>query len=200
MFTNFDCSAFFVRDPDQLVRTFAINPEYLRTAHDGGVSNFRDWGIQLGRRFRALKLWFVIRVYGVEGIRARVRRHLELAQRLRGWIETDGDFELMAPTPLNLVCFRWRPETAGVPVPESTSAGHPGLVAAEASLQLDLLNERLLRTLNDSGQVYLTHTRLGGAYVLRMCVGQTETTEDDVAAAWSIIRETADRLRSPNGE
>ncbi len=191
MFTNFDCSAFFVRDPDALVRAFAIAPEYLKTAHDGGVSNFRDWGIQLGRRFRALKLWFVIRAYGVEGLRARVRRHIELAQRLRGWIEADEDFELMAPAPLNLVCFRWRPRGRSVGA-EPTAA--PRLGAGAALLDLDALNERLLRALNDSGQLYLTHTRLAGAYVLRLCVGQTETTEEDVAAAWGIIRETAREL------
>jgi aromatic-L-amino-acid decarboxylase len=175
MFTNFDCSAYFVRDPDFLVRTLAVNPEYLRTAHDGGVSNFRDWHVQLGRRFRALKLWFVIRSFGVEGIRERVRRHVAWAHELRGWIAADPDFELLAPTPLNLVCWRWCPPFA-------------------APADLDALNERLLTALNDGGELYLSHTRLGGAYTLRLCVGQTTTTRDDVVAAWAAIRAAAARL------
>ena len=109
LLTNFDCTAYFVRDPAALLATFQATPEYLRTAYDADVVNFRDWGIQLGRRFRALKLWFVIRSYGVEGLRAMIRRHVALARELAGWVEADPDFELMAPVPFGLVCFRWRP-------------------------------------------------------------------------------------------
>ncbi len=178
MFTNFDCSAFFVRDPDFLVKVLSINPEYLRTAHDGGVSNFRDWHVQLGRRFRALKLWFVIRTFGVEGIRARLREHLAWAQEFRSWVEADPDWELLAPVPLNLICFRWAPLSAD---PRA----------------LDALNERLLRAVNDGGQLYLSHTRLGGDYALRLCVGQTTQTRDDVAAAWRILGETARAIARP---
>ncbi len=175
LLTNFDCSAYYVRDPDSLLRTFGLTPEYLRTAHDAEVVNFRDWGIQLGRRFRALKLWFVIRSYGVEGLRAMIRRHVSLAQELKGWIEQRPDFELMAPVPLSLVCFRYRP---------------PGV----DEKQLDALNERLLAKVNASRRVYLTHTRLDGRYVIRLVVGQRETEREHVAQAWALIREAAGAL------
>jgi aromatic-L-amino-acid/L-tryptophan decarboxylase len=175
LLTNFDCSAYYVRDPDSLLRTFGLTPEYLRTAHDAEVVNFRDWGIQLGRRFRALKLWFVIRSYGVEGLRAMIRRHVALAQELKGWIEQRSDFELMAPVPLSLVCFRYRP---------------PGADERE----LDALNERLLAKVNASRQVHLSHTRLDGRYVIRLVVGQRETEREHVAQAWALIREAAGAL------
>ncbi|MEO8227978.1 MAG: pyridoxal-dependent decarboxylase, partial [Gemmatimonadota bacterium] len=109
MLTNFDCSAYFVRDVDALLRTFQVTPEYLRTARDGDVVNFRDWGIQLGRRFRALKLWFVIRSYGVDGVRQMLRRHIALAAEFRTWVEAAADFTVAAPSPFGLVCFRYAP-------------------------------------------------------------------------------------------
>jgi aromatic-L-amino-acid/L-tryptophan decarboxylase len=172
LLTNFDCSAYYVRDPDSLLRTFGLTPEYLRTAHDAEVVNFRDWGIQLGRRFRALKLWFVIRSYGVEGLQRMIRRHVALAQELKGWIEQRPDFELMAPVPLSLVCFRYRPRDAD-------------------ERELDALNERLLAKVNASRRVHLTHTRLDGRYVIRLVVGQRETEREHVAQAWALIREAA---------
>jgi aromatic-L-amino-acid/L-tryptophan decarboxylase len=175
LLTNFDCSAYYVRDPDSLLRTFGLTPEYLRTAYDAEVVNFRDWGIQLGRRFRALKLWFVIRSYGVEGLRAIIRRHVALAQELKGWIEQRPDFELMAPVPLSLVCFRYRPTGAD-------------------EKELDALNERLLAKVNASRRVHLTHTRLDGRYVIRLVVGQRETQREHVAQAWALIREAAGSL------
>jgi aromatic-L-amino-acid decarboxylase len=175
LLTNFDCSAYYVRDPDSLLRTFGLTPEYLRTAYDAEVVNFRDWGIQLGRRFRALKLWFVIRSYGVEGLRAIIRRHVALAQELKGWIEQRPDFELMAPVPLSLVCFRYHPTGAD-------------------EKELDALNERLLAKVNASRRVHLTHTRLDGRYVIRLVVGQRETKREHVAQAWALIREAAGAL------
>jgi len=175
LLTNFDCSAYYVRDPDSLLRTFGLTPEYLRTTHDAEVVNFRDWGIQLGRRFRALKLWFVIRSYGVEGLRAMIRRHVALAQELKGWIDERPDFELMAPVPLSLVCFRYHPR--GVEEKE-----------------LDALNERLLAKVNASRRVHLTHTRLDGRYVIRLVVGQRGTEREQVAEAWALIREGAAAL------
>jgi aromatic-L-amino-acid decarboxylase len=170
MFTSFDCDAFWVADRAALIRTLSVLPEYLRNraTESGAVIDYRDWHIQLGRRFRALKLWFVIRHYGVEGLRHHVRRHVDLAQRFASWVSASEDFELAAPVPLNLVCFRHR-------------AG-------------DDFNRRLLERLNASGQLYLTHTTLNGRHVLRLCVGQTRTEGRHVEAAWRRIREAAENL------
>jgi aromatic-L-amino-acid decarboxylase len=175
LLTNFDCTAYFVRDPSALLSTFQATPEYLRTAYDADVVNFRDWGIQLGRRFRALKLWFVIRTYGVEGLRAVIRRHVALAGELAGWIDADPAFERMAPAPFGLVCFRWRP-------------------AGRSEEEVDALNARLLAAVNATRQRHLTHTRLGGRYALRLVVGQRSTELEHVRSAWEAVREAAARL------
>ncbi len=171
MATNFDCSAYFVKDPATLVRTFEIHPEYLKTGVDAKVNNYRDWGIQLGRRFRALKLWFVIRSYGVEGLQAMVREHLRLAALFKGWVETDGRFALLAPVDLGLVCFR--------------------LDDGREENGLDELNRRLLERVNASGRVFLTHTTLRGKYTIRLVVGQRTTEERHVRGAWDIISAAA---------
>ncbi len=175
LLTNFDCTAYYVRDRDALLSTFSLTPEYLRTAHDAEVVNYRDWGIQLGRRFRALKLWFVIRSYGVEGLRAIIRRHVALAAELAGWVDQTAGFERMAPVPFGLVCFRYRP-------------------AGKSEKDLDGLNQRLLEEVNSTRRVFLTHTRLDGRYVIRMVVGQRATEREHVAGAWALIREAAARL------
>jgi aromatic-L-amino-acid decarboxylase len=172
LLTNFDCSAYYVRDREALLATFALTPEYLRTAHDAEVVNYRDWGIQLGRRFRALKLWFVIRSYGVEGLRAIIRRHVALAAELAGWVDASPDFERVAPVPFGLVCFRYRP-------------------AGRSEKELDALNERLLAAVNATRRVFLTHTRLGGHYVIRLVIGQRGTERRHVVEAWEIIRAAA---------
>jgi len=170
MFTNFDCDCFWVADRSALIRTLSILPEYLRNraTESGAVIDYRDWHVPLGRRFRALKLWFVIRHYGVEGLRYHIRRHVELAQRFHSWVVADGRFELAAPAPLNLVCFRHR-------------GG-------------DEANRALLDRLNRSGDLYLTHTVLDGQYTLRLSVGQTRTEETHVEAAWKRICEEAGAL------
>src|SRR5512132_1410569 len=149
MFTNFDCDAFWVADRNALIRTLSVLPEYLRNkaTESGAVFDYRDWQIPLGRRFRALKLWFVIRHYGVEGLQSYVRQHVELAQKFKSWVEKSNSFELAAPAPLNLVCFR--------------------------HLGGDALHENLLETVNSTGRLYLTHTTLGGRYTLRMSIGQS---------------------------
>ena len=170
LLTNFFCSAYFVRDVPQLIRACSANPEYLRAAHDGEVVNYRDWGIALGRRFRALKLWFVLRSYGADGIRAMLRRHLELAAQFRSWVEAEPGFEVMAPSPFALVCFRHRP--AGMPDGD----------------ELDRHNEALLARVNASREVFLTHTRLDGHYAIRMAIGQWQTGEEHVARAWELVR------------
>ena len=171
MVTNFDCSAYFVKDPATLVRTFEIHPEYLKTGVDAKVKNYRDWGIQLGRRFRALKLWFVIRSYGVEGLQAMVREHLRLAALVKDWVEGDGRFELLAPVDLGLVCFR--------------------LDDGREESGLNELNRRLLERVNASGRVFLTHTTLRGKYTIRLVVGQRTTEERHVRGAWDIISAAA---------
>ncbi|HDL50160.1 MAG TPA: aspartate aminotransferase family protein, partial [Actinobacteria bacterium] len=167
MLTNFDCTAFFVADRSVLIRTLSILPEYLRNkaSESGEVFDYRDWHLPLGRRFRALKLWFVIRHYGVEGLQAIVREHLRLAQEFAGWVVDDPEFELAAPVPLNLICFRHR-------------GG-------------DERNEAIMNRLNASGRLFLTHTRLDGKFTLRMSIGQTHTEERHVRRAWELIRETA---------
>jgi aromatic-L-amino-acid/L-tryptophan decarboxylase len=169
MFTNFDCSCFFVADRETLTRSLDVLPEYLRNqAGSDAVFEYRNWHIPLGRRFRALKLWFVIQHYGVEGLQFHVRRHVELAQTVLRWVQADSRFELIAPAPLNLICFRLK--------------------------GTDQMNEELLRRLNLSGKLYLSHTRLNGKYTIRFCVAQTRTELRHLERAWDAIREEADAL------
>jgi aromatic-L-amino-acid/L-tryptophan decarboxylase len=167
MFTNFDCDCFYVADHKALIQTLSVLPEYLRNqaTESGAVIDYRDWQIPLGRRFRSLKLWFVIRHYGVEGLRHHIRQHVELAQQFAEWVRKDDHFELAAPVPLNLVCFR-----------------HKGG---------DEVNKGLMDRLNASGDLYLTHTRLEGRLTLRLCIGQTNTTARHVERAWKRIQEEA---------
>ncbi len=171
LLTNFDCDCFYVADRAALIQTLSILPEYLRNqaTESGAVFDYRDWGIPLGRRFRALKLWFVIRAYGVEGLRNHIRTGVALAQEFAGWVKADDRFELCAPVPLNLVCFRLK-------------AG-------------DAATERLRDALNASGQMYLIHTKLSGKTVLRMAIGGTYTERRHVQRAWELIRETAPQAR-----
>jgi aromatic-L-amino-acid decarboxylase len=172
MFTNFDCDCFYVADRKALIQTLSVLPEYLRNqaTETGAVIDYRDWQIPLGRRFRALKLWFVIRHYGVEGLQHHIRRHVELAQQFAGWVKSDDRFEMVAPVPLNLVCFRLK-------------GG-------------DAPNQTLMDRLNRSGDLYLTHTRLNDRLTLRLCVGQTNTAGRHAARAWKRIQEEASKLGS----
>lgn len=176
MFTNFDCSAYFVKDKKALIKTFEILPEYLKTRSRGGVNDYRDWGIPLGRRFRALKLWFVIRSFGISGLQEKIRYHVSLAQKLYKIIENDTSFEIMAPVPLNTVCFRYRPQQI------------------KNREEINRLNEILLTQINKTGKLYLTHTKLHGNYVIRMVTAQTNVQEDHIVRAWDIIKETANGL------
>jgi aromatic-L-amino-acid decarboxylase len=170
LLTNFDCDAYFVRDRAALIRTMSVLPEYLKNEQTlkGTVFDYRDWHIPLGRRFRALKLWFVIRHYGVEGLQQHIREHVRLAQQFAAWVEADERFELAAPHPLNLVCFRLRAS--------------------------DEANEALMQQLNRSGELFLTHTKLDDRFVLRMAIGATTTTERHVRAAWDHIRRAAENV------
>ena len=176
MFTNFDCSAHYVRDPDALVRTLSILPEFLKSREASLVIDYRDWSVPLGRRFRALKLWFVIRSYGVDGIREKIRSHIAAAESLEARIASSPDFELLAPRRLSLLTFRHHP---------------PGV---DDDATLDRLNETLLHTLNDSGRVYLTQTKVRGRYAIRFAIGQTSTTQAHVDTAWDLIVEIAGGL------
>jgi aromatic-L-amino-acid decarboxylase len=170
MFTNFDCNCFYVADRQSLIKTLSILPEYLKNqaTESGTVFDYRDWQIPLGRRFRSLKLWFVIRHYGVEGLQHHVRQHVAMAHTFAHWLKQDGRFEIVAPVPLNLVCFRYR--------------------------GTDAENQLLMDRLNQSGDLYLTHTRLKGQFVLRLCIGQTNTTIHHVERAWQRIKEEVERL------
>lgn len=167
MLTNFDCSAFYVADRAQLIETLSILPEYLRNraTESGSVFDYRDWQISLGRRFRALKLWFVIRSFGMEGIRAHVRRGIELAQHLAHKVELHPDFELAAPHPFGLVCFRHR-------------AG-------------DRVSQAIVESVNASGRAYLTHTVLDGAYTIRVAIGSPATDQSHIDALWDQLVEAA---------
>lgn len=176
MFTNFDCSAYYVKDKEALIRTFEILPEYLKTGSRGLVNDYRDWGVALGRRFRALKLWFVIRNFGVDGITERVRKHIELAQWLTEQINASPDFELLTNTRFSLVCFRYKPEN----------------ITDEE--QLNNLNIQLEQYLNNSGKLYITHTKLSGKYTLRLVIAQTYVEERHVKSAWQLILNTVKEL------
>ncbi len=167
MFTNFDCDCFFVSDRGRLIDALTVLPEYLRNkaTESGSVIDYRDWQIPLGRRFRALKLWFVLRSFGIEGLQARIRHHISLAQQFAAWVRADPVFELMAPAPFSLVCFRHRNGEA--------------------------VNQHILESLNGSGRLYLSHTRLNDVLTLRMSIGQTGTELRHVEQAWKLIRAAA---------
>ncbi|MBI3929744.1 MAG: amino acid decarboxylase [Armatimonadetes bacterium] len=171
LFTPFDLSALYLRNLNALTAAFSLVPEYLRTSEGEEVFNLMDTGIQLGRRFRALKLWMILRYFGVEGIRERIRGHIELARKLAGWIDQDPDFERMAPVPMSLVCFRARP------------AGREWTEA-----ELDELNMELMERVNRQGEIFLSHTRLKGRLALRFAIGHIRTTEEHVRQAWDLLR------------
>lgn len=181
LLTNFDCDAFYTRDRNALVDALSVTPEYLRNAasSSGAVIDYRDWQVELGRRFRALKLWFVLRHYGAEGLRAYLREHVRLAGLFESWLREDARFELAVPRSLSLVCFRLAPRP-GEP-PEAT----------------DARNRALLDRLNASGSVFLSHTVLPGVdgapsrYVLRMAIGAARTEERHVRACWEALQRLA---------
>jgi len=177
LFTPFDFSAFYCRHPQTLRGAFSLVPEYLRTAEDSEVRNYMDYGVQLGRRFRALKLWFVLRYFGQEGVRRALREHIRLAQMFAGWVDADADFERLAPAPFSVVCFRARPRG----VPEE---------------QLDGLNAALLDAVNATGRIFLSHTKLNERFTLRLAIGHLRTGEEHVRAAWDLLRDKLSYLLS----
>jgi aromatic-L-amino-acid decarboxylase len=167
LFTPFDLSAFYTRKPEILRQAFSLVPEYLRTAEDPRAVNYMDYGVQLGRRFRALKLWFIMRHYGREGIAELVRAHIGYAQRLAALIREHPDFELSAPTPFSLICFRYQGS--------------------------DDENRSLLEAVNSSGKAFLSHTVLNGKFVLRLAIGNMATQWEDVEETWNLVRQAANR-------
>jgi len=165
LLTPMDLSAFYTRRPEVLRAAFSLVPEYLRTEQDAQAINYMDYGLPLGRRFRALKLWFVMRHFGRRGIERVIRSHIEMARELAGWIDADARFERVAPAPFSVVCFRFKgPDEA---------------------------NRRLLAEVNASGRAFLSHTVLGGRFVLRVAVGNLGTTMEDLEAVWRLVREKA---------
>ncbi len=169
LFTNFDCSIYFVKDSGALKKTFEITPEYLKTDTGSSVNNYRDWGIQLGRRFRALKLWFVIRNLGAGGLREKLRYHISLAGLFKDYLLREGTFELTAPPAFNVVCFRWTPE-------------------GFAEKEYNNLTRRLLEEINRSGKAFVTHTMVEEKYTIRMVAGQTGTSEEHIDNLWNLIK------------
>ncbi len=174
LLTNFDCSAFFVKDEEKLINTLTILPEYLKTNVDSQVTNYRDWGIQLGRGFRALKLWFVLRSYGVSGLQEILRNHISWANMFKDWVENDNRFEVMAPVHVSLVCFRFND--------------------GSSQNKLNDINKKLLENINSTGEAFLTHTSLNDSFVLRMAIGQRLTEKRHIKETWDLISKKADEL------
>ena len=174
LLTNFDCSCFYVSDRDSLIDSLSITPEYLKNkaSESNSVFDYRDWQIPLGRRFRSLKLWSVIRNYGIKGMQTHIRQHMESAKALTEKINKDDRFELMAPTVINLVCFRYKGS--------------------------DKFNEALVQRLNNSGKLYVIHTKLNNKYTIRFSIGQTKTTWDHVIKAWGLILQETEALEKEN--
>jgi aromatic-L-amino-acid decarboxylase len=169
MFTNFDCSAYFVKDKESLIKTFEIMPEYLKTAVDSQVNNYRDWGIQLGRRFRALKLWFVIRTFGVKQLQEIISNHMKFARRLARKIDRHDNFEVLAPVNFNVICFRFAP------------------LGVNDETEINKINENLVKKINSTGKMFVSHTKLKGKYAIRMVIGQTYIEEHHVLDSWETI-------------
>jgi aromatic-L-amino-acid decarboxylase len=172
LFTPFDLSAFYCRRMDVLRQAFSLTPEYLRTVEAGAVKNLMDTGVQLGRRFRALKLWMIVRYFGADGLRARLVEHMRLARLFAGWVDADPGFERLAPVPFSVVCFRAKPRDR-----------------QRSEEELEDLNQRLLDAMNATGEVFLSHTKLNGRFALRLAVGNLRTEERHVARAWELARQ-----------
>lgn len=179
LFTPFDLSVLYCRRMDILRRAFSLVPEYLRTSEADTVRNQMDYGVQLGRRFRALKLWMVLRYFGQKGLAARIRKHCRLAQLFASWVEESRDWELLAPVPLSLVCFRFHPQ-------DSYKA--EAITAAE----VDALNERIMNSVNATGRTYLSHTRLNDKLTLRLSIGNIRTTEEHIRRVWELLKSSAE--------
>lgn len=179
LFTPIDCSVFYTRKPEVVKAAFSLMPEYLRNTAgaEEDVPNLMDYGTSLGRRFRALKLWMILRYFGHEGLAARIREHLRLGQLLGQWVEASPDFELMAPTPFSTVCLRAHPQ------------------GMEDEAELEALNERMLNAVNAEGRFFLSHTKLRGRFTIRVAIGNIRTTEEDVRGVWEELQKAREERR-----
>jgi aromatic-L-amino-acid decarboxylase len=175
LFTPIDCSVLYVRDPEQLKRAFSLTPDYLKTSEEGVARNLMDYGQALGRRFRALKLWFVLRYFGAEGIRKRILQHVEMARELAAWVDREPDWERVAPVPFSTVVFRFAPEG---------SAGE----------DQDRWNAAIMDRVNATGEVFLSHTVLRGRLCLRIALGNLKTRRAHLEKSWQLLREAAGGL------
>jgi len=176
LFTPFDLSILYCRHMDLVRAAFSLTPEYLKTVEAAPVRNLMDTGIQLGRRFRALKLWMVLRHFGADGLRARIAEHIRLAQLFASWVDRDSRFERLAPVPFSVVCFR-------------------AIGSSEASSDaIDALNARLVDAVNGTGEIFVSHTRLNDRYAIRLAIGNLHTTEAHVTRAWQLFQTHAERL------
>ncbi|MCI0515625.1 pyridoxal-dependent decarboxylase [candidate division KSB1 bacterium] len=178
LFTPIDCSVLYCRQPDILWQAFSLIPEYLRTAEADRVTNFMDFGVALGRRFRALKLWMVFRAFGQQNMTAAIRDHIQFAAKLKEKIQKDPNFELLAPVPFSTLVFRF----------------NPGVIKQLSAAEVDQLNETLLTQLNRTGQVFLSHTKLHGQFGIRLAIGNLKTTWEDIEFTWNLIQNEAKKL------
>lgn len=172
MFVPMDCSVLFLKDESIVRRAFSIVPEFVLSTPEADAVNYMDYGLQLGRRFRALKLWFVLRHLGAEGLRQKLRGHIALAQEFAAWVGAESHWEVVAPHPLSVVCFRYSP---------------PGLDEAA----LEALNAAIVDAVNATGEVFISHTKTDGRYAIRLAIGNLRTQRDDVEHAWSILKREA---------
>jgi aromatic-L-amino-acid decarboxylase len=182
LFTPFDLSAFYCRRMDAVRAAFSLTPDYLQTLEAGGVRNLMDTGVPLGRRFRALKLWMILRSFGRRQLRDLLSRHIALAQQFAGWVDAHPDFERLAPVPFSVVCFRWNP--------------HARYLDEHA---IDAANERLVDRVNRTGEVFLSHARVGGRVAIRIAIGHEKTTDAHVRRAWELLSESSPARESAGG-
>ena len=188
LLTPIDCSAFYIRDPEILKKAFTLDPEYPRSSEEG-VNNYMDWGVQLGRRFRALKLWMVIRRFGRDGLAARLREHIRLGQLVAGWVDADPDFERLAPAPFSTVCFRAYPRDLAIKLKSADQAG-----ARKIETYVEELNEELIKAVNGTGEVFLSPTRRRGRFTLRMAIGNIRSDETIITRTWELLTQNARQI------
>jgi aromatic-L-amino-acid decarboxylase len=162
MLTPVDFSAFYFRRPEMLRKAFSLTPEYLKTAEGDDVTNYMDYGLQLGRRFRALKFWMVVRYYGVSGLQEVIRNHVRLARMFAGWVASDTRFEVVAPVPFSVVCFRFKAD--------------------------DAANQAIIDRVNASGKAFISHTRLQDRLIIRLAIGNIQSSERDIRIVWELIQ------------